>query len=332
MSNLAAVAMTAMAALVVQRVYALRRKLSAVDPELLGPAMAAMFLPMNAATLPVLRRLYRIKSEAGPDVTTTTRYTEDGNVRVMVFTPKQQAVPRPAVLYLHGGGMCVGTPEIEAVLAGDLVKEVGAVVVSPEYRLAPEHPFPAALDDCMATLGWMIEHADDLGIDCERIAVHGVSAGGGLTAAVAQRAFDEGIPLRAQALSYPMLDDRTALRDGDAGRGQIAWTSSSNTWAWTAYLGRRPRMADAPQYSAPVRRQNVAGLAAAWIGIGDLDLLYDESVDYAEKLTAAGVPCELVTVPGMYHAADNIAQKAPSMKRFRASMIGFLRTHLDAAE
>ena len=156
----------------------------------------------------------------------------------------------------------------------------------------------------MATLKWMAKHADELGIDPDRIAVYGASAGGGLAAAIAQRSFDEGIALRAQALGYPMLDDRTALRDDHAGRGELTWSPSSNRFAWTAYLGREPRLSDAPEYAAPARRADVAGLAPAWIGVGELDLFYEECVAYAERLTAAGVPCELVTVPGMYHGAD----------------------------
>ena len=101
-----------------------------------------------------------------------------------------------------------------------------------------------------------------------------------------------------------MLDDRTALRDDHAGRGELTWSPSSNRFAWTAYLGREPRMSDAPEYAAPARRTDVAGLPPAWIGVGELDVFYDENVAYAEKLTAAGVPCELVTVAGMYHGAD----------------------------
>jgi acetyl esterase/lipase len=181
----------------------------------------------------------------------------------------------------------------------------------------------------MAALKWMSKHADELGIDPDRIAVAGVSAGAGLAAAVAQRAFDEGIALRAQALVYPMLDDRTALRNDFAGRGELTWSPTSNKWAWTAYLGREPRTSSAPEYAAPARRTDVAGLPAAWIGVGDLDIFYDEDVAYAESLKAAGVPCELVTVPGMYHVADGIAQNAPSMRIFHASMVEFLRAQLD---
>ena len=291
--------------------------------------MLALAVPFNRFTLPILRIGYRFSSSPGPGVTQTTRHV--GGVRVLVFAPTALSSPRPAVLWIHGGGMCVGTPQIEAVLSAEMAREVGAVVVSPDYRLAPENPFPAALDDCVATLKWMAERADELGIDPDRIAVHGVSAGGGLAASIAQRSLDEGIALRAQVLGYPMLDDRTTLCADHAGRGELAWTPSSNRWAWTAYLGREPRLSDPPQYAAPARRADLAGLAPAWIGIGELDLFYEESVAYAERLIAAGVPCELVTVHGMYHGADHIAPEALSMSNFHASMVAFLRAQLLSA-
>ena len=229
---------------------------------------------------------------------------------VTVTTPTGNGGRRPAVLYIHGGGMVLGSPQTEAVGSGRMARELDAVVVSPDYRLAPEHPFPAALDDCMAALRWMRDNADELGIDPDRIAVTGSSAGGGLSAAVAQRAHDEGIALRAQALVYPMIDDRTALRDDHGGRGRFLWTHASNRFGWTAYLGREPRMSDAPEYAAPARRVDLSGLAPAWVGVGDLDLFHDESVAYAERaLTECGVPCELVTVAGMYHGADGLAER-----------------------
>jgi acetyl esterase/lipase len=236
------------------------------------------------------------------------------------------------VLSLHGGGMCAGTAQLELQPAGRLARELDAVVVSPNYRLAPENPFPAGLDDCMTSLRWMVGQAGVLGIDADRIAVYGTSAGGGLAAAVAQRAFDEGISLRAQALISPMLDDRAALRDDLTGRGELTWSPKSNQWAWTAYLGREPRESSAPEYAAPARRADMAGLAPAWIGVGDMEVFYDENVAYAERLTSAGVPCELVTVPGMYHTAEGLLQDVPSMRDFYASMVKFLRRYLDAAE
>jgi acetyl esterase/lipase len=251
-----------------------------------------------------------------------------GDWAVRVTTPSDGRSPRPAVLWIHGGGYIVGSPQLEAFGTGRLARDLGVVAVSPDYRLAPEYPFPAALDDCMATLRWMYANAHQVGIDADRIAVIGASAGGGLAAAVAQRSHDEGIPLRAQVLLYPMLDDRTALREDHAGRGRFLWTPSSNLFGWTAYLGREPRLTDAPEYAAPARRADLAGLAPAWVGVGDLDLFHDEDIAYAEKLRACGVACELVIVPGMYHGADGLAPKAKSMRDFRRGMTYHLRTYL----
>ena len=134
--------------------------------------------------------------------------------------------------------------------------------------------------------------------------------------------------MRAQALLYPMLDDRTALRADHAGRGQFVVTPSANRFAWTAYLGREPHMSDAPEYAAPARRTDLTGLPPAWVGVGELDLFHDEDVAYADQLRACGVPCELVTVPGMYHGADGIALKAPAMREFRRGMVDHFRAHL----
>jgi acetyl esterase/lipase len=325
-----ALAAAAASALAVRRVIAMRRAMLAVAPELRGPSMVIATILFNFAPVSIRRKAFSFRSDPGLGVTMADHSAGDG-VGVLVLTPTDRSAPRPAVLWLHGGAMVTGTAHFEAQPAGRLVRDIGAVVVSPDYRLAPENPFPAALDDCMSALHWMRQHADELGIDADRIAVCGASSGGGLAAAVAQRSFDEGIPLRAQALVYPMIDDRTACRDDHAVRGWLTWTPSSNRRAWTAYLGREPRMSDAPEYAAPARRLDVGGLAPAWIGIGELDLYYEENVAYAEKLKAAGVPCELLTVPGMYHGADGMVQDALSMRNFHASMVEHLRTYLDTA-
>jgi len=274
----------------------------------------------------------RFGTRAGPGV--SVRRHHIGGLHLYVTTPATPptAGRRPGVLYLHGGGMVFGSPQMEALSSGRLARDLDAVVVAPDYRLAPEHPFPAGLDDCMSALAWMRDEADNLVIDPDRIAVIGSSAGGGLSAAVAQRAHDEGIALRAQVLVYPMIDDRTALRTDHGERGRFLWTAASNRYAWSAYLGREPRMSDAPEYAAPARCTNVAGLAPAWIGVGGLDLFHDEAVAYASTLTAGGVPCELVTVPGMYHGADGIAWKDPAMLAFRRSSVDHLRAYLQRAD
>ena len=302
--------------------------MAAVAKELRSPILPFTALPFTQRTLPVIRLLFSIRTKSGPGVVVTERNVGEPPVRVLVTTPVERELAGPAVLWIHGGGMIVGTPQFEALGSGRVARDLGVVVVSPDYRLAPEHRFPAGLDDCMATLRWMRDHAEELGIDQDRIAVMGGSAGGGLAAAVAQRSHDEGITLRAQVLVYPMLDDRTVLREDDAGRGRFGWTPAANRFGWTAYLGREPRLSDAPAYAAPARRSDLAGLPPTWIGVGDLDLFYDEDVAYADNLTTSGVPCELVTVAGMYHGADGIAPKASVLQDFRRGMTEHLRTYL----
>jgi acetyl esterase/lipase len=325
--KLALLAGLTVAGLTVRGHLATRDAMSQVAPELRSPLLTLTTGPLTERKLPAVRMLFRIPTKAGRGVAVVERSVGERHVRVFVTTPQQRSTPSPAVLWLHGGGYVVGSPKFEANGAGGLARELGAVVVAPAYRLAPEHPFPAGLDDSMAALRWMRSNPDELGIDTDRIAVIGSSAGGGMAAAVAQRSHDEGIRLRAQVLVYPMLDDRSALRD-HAGRGRFAWTPESNRFGWAAYLGRTPRMSDAPEYAAAGRRTDLTGLPPAWVGVGDLDLFYDEDVAYAQRLQEAGVPTELVTIPGMYHGADGVATKVPSMQKFRAATIDFLRTHL----
>jgi len=329
MRSIAALTGIVAAAYAAQRYARFQTLMAAVPVELRSPILPLTARSLSARSLWVGRLGMNVGTKPGRDVTTVERYVDSRpTVRVLLTTPTGAASRRPAVLHLHGGGMVVGSPQFEAFESGRLARELDAVVVSPAYRLAPEHPFPAALDDCMATLKWMRDNADELGIDRDRIGVVGSSAGGGLSAAVAQRSSDEGIGLRAQVLGYPMMDDRTALRDDHGGRGRFMWTPASSRWAWTAYLGREPHEAGAPEYAAPARRVNLTGLPPAWVGVGDLDILFDEGVDYAERLRAHGVPCELVAVPGMYHGADGIKPKVPAMRAFRRGMSDHLRTYL----
>jgi acetyl esterase/lipase len=326
--KLAAVAILGGAALAARRYLTTRDALTAVPADLRSPVLPVVSGTISRRMLPLHRLQSRVRTRSGRGVTVTRRHVGDSAIPVLVTTPIEGQGPRPGVLWIHGGGYIVGSPQMEAFGTGRLARDLGVIAVSPDYRLAPEHPFPAALDDCMTTLEWMRANADELGIDEDRIAVMGASAGGGLAAAVAQRSHDEGIPLRAQVLVCPMIDDRAALRDDHSGRGRFLWTPANNRFAWTAYLGREPRMSDAPEYAAPARRTDLSGLPPAWVGVGELDLFYDEDVDYAEKLRACGVPCDLVTVPGMYHGADGLAPKARSMQDFRRRMQDHLRTHL----
>lgn len=322
------------AGLLARRYLALRDAIAAVPPAMRS-SLVLLSVENNARTLPYNRLINgRIPTPVGPGVTTSTRQAGNPAVPMLIVTPAGTARTRPGVLYIHGGGAVFGSAKAEAIVAGRWARDLDAVVVSPDYRLAPENPFPAGLDDCMAALHWMHDNAEELGIDPQRLAVTGTSAGAGLSAVVAQRAHDEGLSLRAQALVGPWLDDRTTFGDYGIGahpaRGRLQLTPGTNLFAWTSYLGHPPRADDDRPYIAAARRADLSGLAPAWVGVGELDLLYDESLEYAHRLDADGVSCELVTVPGMYHSAEGLAPHAPQIQAFLGSATEFLRTHLDS--
>lgn len=255
--------------------------------------------------------------------------------RAIVYERPDRSRPSGALVWIHGGGLVMGAPELGNPFCSRVAAELGIVVVGLEYRLAPEYPFPAGLEDCYRGLSWVGEHAGELGVDPRRIAVGGDSAGGGLAACLAQLAHDRGGPaICFQLLQYPMLDDRTAMRDElDA----IVWTQGSNRWAWSAYLGHAAEVDDLRPYASAARRDDLSGLPPAWIGVGDTDLFHDEDVTYASRLRDAGVDCELVVVPDMYHGADKLAADAPAMRDFVARMVAAVgaatsRTDTPAAE
>jgi len=249
-------------------------------------------------------------------------------LRVVVYEHQSRKHPSGALVWIHGGGLVMGTPGQGDGLCSRIAAELGVLVVSVDYRLAPEDPFPAGLDDCFAALEWVHERADELGVDRERVAIGGDSAGGGLAATLAQRAHDHGmVPVCFQLLQYPMLDDRTALRSGpDA----LVWTRRSNRWAWGAYLGHPASVNESRPYASAARRVDLSGLPPAWIGVGNIDLFHDEGVDYASRLAAAGVPCDLYVEPGMYHAAEQLMPGAPSMAQFVERLVAALNAAIGA--
>lgn len=213
-----------------------------------------------------------------------------------------------ALLWIHGGGFLIGNAKVDDRFCATTARDLGIVVVSANYRLAPEHPFPAALDDCHAAWTWLQRSAGELGIDPTRIVVGGQSAGGALAATLVQRLHDEGGPSAlAQWLFAPMLDDRTAARRELDAIEHPAWTNRQNAFAWSSFLGAEPGCADLPRYAAAARRDDLRGLPPAWIGVGEIDLFHSEDQTYAERLRDAGVEVTWESVPGAPHGFETWA-------------------------
>lgn len=221
---------------------------------------------------------------------------------------------RPAVLHLHGGGLIIGSAAQGDRLCRRIADELGAVAVSVEYRMPPEHPYPTPLDDAEAALRWLAAEPD---VDPTRIAVTGESAGGGLAASLALRARDRGeIALAGQALLYPMLDDRTGQAAAGHPRMLRLWSPRSNRLGWGMYLGAgtkgpeaTPLSADELLLAVPARRAEqgpaaLKDLPPTWIAVGTLDLFHAEDVEYARRLTEAGIPTELHVIEGAHHGFD----------------------------
>lgn len=234
-----------------------------------------------------------------------------GPLEIYWYDPVPGKADRPALLHIHGGGMIIGSARSMQHGPAGMAAALGIPVASVEYRLAPEHPFPAPQEDCLAGLRWLAGNAAELGVDAARIAIIGESAGGGLAAGVAQVARDTGGPaLAAQFLVFPMLDHRTgsdACPYANATTGEFIWTRESNQFGWEALRGDY-RADDARKgWFSPSLADDLSGLPATWIGTGSLDLFFDENLDYARRLTASGVPVELHSYRGAIHAFQVIA-------------------------
>lgn len=217
---------------------------------------------------------------------------------VRVFTPATGAAPRPAVLDIHGGGFAIGSRDLDDAVNLQIARQVGAVVVSVEYRLAPETPFPGPAEDCYTALQWLVAQAGELRVDPARVAVLGDSAGGGLAATTALLARDRrGPALAMQVLIEPELDDRLETHSMRTGTDTAVWHRANAVKSWEFYLGGQP----ATPYAAPARMQDLSGLPPTYLTVNELDPLRDEGLDYAQRLLVAGVPTELHCFAGTFH-------------------------------
>ena len=234
---------------------------------------------------------------------------------------------RPGFLWIHGGGYVVGDVELDDLLCRQLALAGETVVTSVNYRLAPEYPYPVPLEDCYVTLKWMMAQANELQIDRSRICIGGASAGGGLAAGLALLARDRAeIELAWQLLLYPMIDDRNTELPSETLSETLIWTRKNNRAGWQAYLGHEPGSKNVEPYAAAARADNLEGLPPAFLGTGDLDLFAEDSLNYAQKLVAAGVPTEVHMYSGAPHAFDGIvAPEADISQKFRNDILWAFR-------
>ena len=247
-------------------------------------------------------------------------------VRLWVVDPAPLQKGKPLLLHMHGGGLMMPDPVLMPRLQG-IATDCHCVVVSVDYRLAPETRYPGSLEDNYAALKWAHAHAAELGIDRSRIAVGGESAGGGHAASLAIHARDRNeVPILFQLLIYPELDDRTgSTRPAPPAIGQFMWTASANRFAWSSLLGVPAGSARAPVGAVPARVASVAGLPPAWIGVGSIDLFVEEDMAYARRLVHAGVATELLVVRGAFHGFDLLVPDAEVSRQFSASWKSALR-------
>ncbi|BBH24066.1 esterase [Paenibacillus baekrokdamisoli] len=217
----------------------------------------------------------------------------------------------PSLLWIHGGGYVLGHPDSDDALCERFVVEANCVVVSVDYRLAPEHPYPAAIEDCYAALKWMADSAVELNIDITRIAIAGASAGGGLTAALSLMARDKGGPaISFQMPLYPMIDDRNlSVSSHEITTNNSVWNRTNNVAAWSLYLGELSG-GDISQYAAPSRAESYLGLPPTYTCVGQLDPFRDETIEYVSRLAEAGIDVEFHLYPGCFHAFELAVPKA----------------------
>jgi acetyl esterase/lipase len=296
---------------------------SLVDPGLLGPLKSFGDFVVSAKNLAQVRESSKMGTPApAPPYEQRSIPGAKGapDVRVYVINAAAGGRKRPAILHIHGGGFVAGTAAEAVPPMQQLALDHDCVIVTVDYRLAPETRFPGSLEDNYAALKWLHDSAAPLGVDTSRIAVMGLSAGAGHAAMLTIAARDRGeVPIAFQLLSYPMLDDRTgSSRPVPPYIGAYVWLPASNRFGWSSFLGVPAGSPRVPAGAVPAREANLARLPPAFIGVGSIDLFVDEDVAYARRLIDSGVPAQLCVVPGAYHGFDLFAPDAPVSKAYRA--------------
>ena len=254
--------------------------------------------------------------------------TDAGRMKVKVLQPREAEGAVPGILWIHGGGFMVGGTYMLGMTCGKMLAEkYGAVLVFPDYRLAWQDPYPAALEDCYAALKWMYENADELGIDRDRIIVGGESAGGGLTAAVCLYARDKGeVPVTLQLPLYPMLDSEDTASSAD-NHGKV-WNTRRNHWGWKHYLGEQYGTDSASKYASPARETDYRGLPPCYTFVSDGEPFYSETLTYVKNLQQAGVDAKVDVYHGNVHAFDMLQPGKQQSKAARQRLCEEFEKHI----
>jgi acetyl esterase/lipase len=249
-----------------------------------------------------------------------------GDISVRVYTPKNVPAPRPGLVYIHGGGMILGSIDGEHATAQMMCDELGMTIASVDYRKAPENPHPAATEDCFAAAQWVCDSADMLGIDPALCGIYGASAGGALALSVALKARDEGGPHFAFMVPiYPMLDPRNVSHSSHLVTDVGIWDREGSLEAWGWYLGGQ----EPDQHSAPGLADDLTGLPPAYIDVGEMDMFRDEDLDFVKRLAEADVRVEFHLWPGAYHASEIFAPDAPLSQAIMATRLAGIRRLVD---
>jgi acetyl esterase/lipase len=291
--------------------------------------MLRSFKPLSDATLPDMRRRPPLSAPlATPPHEKKSIPGAKGQPDVVIHIVNAKAgARRGGILHTHGGGYVTGDVSSNLAALQATAAALDCCIVSVAYRLAPETTYKGSIEDNYAGLLWLHRNAESLGVDPSRLAVSGESAGGGHAALLAIAARDRGeVPLVLQCLTYPMLDDRTgSTRKLPFPIGELVWNGPSNIYGWRSFLGQEPGGPGVPAAAVPARQANLAGLAPAWIGVGAIDLFVSEDLEYARRLIEAGVPAEVLVVPGAPHGFDAIAGQTSIGKQFNTARLEAFR-------
>lgn len=306
--------------------------LDLVDPELRD--FAARFMPpltLNADTIYSLRKTFgdTLIPEGAPIYNQSiSGRNQQPDINVLVINA-QPGTQRPGILYMHGGGYVLGAASAPVSRILDLALELDLTIVSVDYRLAPETNYIGSMADNYVALEWLHAHSETLGVDRDRIAVMGDSAGGGHAVLVAAKAQECGvINISFQALIYPMLDDRTGSSDATPDRvGQVLWGVEAAKFGWKSFLGTAPGKENVPEAAVPARMKDISNLPPTFLAVGDLDLFCAEGCAFSKRLSAAGVSSELLVLPGAFHGFDLVAE-ANITQRYKTALKAALKRGL----